>query len=284
MPFKNEENHAVIIIPAHNEEGSIRKLLDALTENNWADSYKIIVSCNGCTDNTASIVRSYRNVTCFETQTPSKVNAINVAEQEVCSYPRIYIDADVVINNNSVIKLIERLNEVEAASIAVPVAVINVLHSSFFVRRFYQAWQATRFVKVDGHGCGVYALNKNARKLFEDFPDLIADDGYVRYILPKSAIIRVEDSVSRVNAPRDLHSLLGITTRSKLGNIQLAHTILRKPQCLKGQKTFISATSLVNKIIYFCINMYALIMARHKAKNLDCYKWQRDNTSRQSTE
>lgn len=281
MTPKKEAERAVIIIPAHNEEASIGKLLDALTKDNWHESYKIIVSCNGCTDNTASIARSYTDVICLETSTPSKTHAINEAEKMVNGHPRVYVDADILIDKNSIIKLIECLRNTEEASIAVPKAIINLNSSSFFVKRFYYAWVNTRHFKKDGHGCGVYALNKKARQIFNDFPQLISDDGYVRYILPENSIIRLEDSSSQVNAPRDLYSLLKITTRSKLGNIQLSRAIPKEKTDSTPEKTFVKSTSLANKIIYFSVNLYAWIAAHRKVKTLETYKWQRDETSRQ---
>jgi len=50
-------------IPAYNEEGNIAYLLDSLLRQK-AISYKlieIIVMCDGCTDNTASIVKTYKD-------------------------------------------------------------------------------------------------------------------------------------------------------------------------------------------------------------------------------
>lgn len=284
MISKKEAERAVIIIPAHNEEASIGKLLDALTKGNWFESYEIIVSCNGCTDDTASIARDYAGVVCLETSTPSKIHAINEAEKIANGHPRIYVDADILIDINSIIKLIEYLKKTKKASVAVPTAIINLSNSSFFVKKFYHAWLNTRYFKNDGHGCGVYALNKEARQTFNEFPQLISDDGYVRYIFPENSTIRLEDSTSRVNAPRDLNSLLKITTRSKLGNIQLSRTIPKEKIDSKPKKIFIIPTSLASKVVYFGVNLYALIMAHRKVKSLENYKWQRDETSRQSAE
>lgn len=47
-----------IIIPAHNAANHIRKALDSIESQSFRD-YELIVVCDSCTDNTASIARSY---------------------------------------------------------------------------------------------------------------------------------------------------------------------------------------------------------------------------------
>ena len=47
-----------VIVPAHNAEGFIRKALDSVKMQEF-DDYELIVVCDSCTDNTASIAREY---------------------------------------------------------------------------------------------------------------------------------------------------------------------------------------------------------------------------------
>ena len=51
-----------VIIPAHNAENHIRKLLDSIACQSF-DSYEIIVICDNCTDNTEQIAREYGAIT-----------------------------------------------------------------------------------------------------------------------------------------------------------------------------------------------------------------------------
>ena len=46
-----------IIIPANNEEKYIEKTINSIKEQSFKD-YEIIVVANGCTDNTAEIVKN----------------------------------------------------------------------------------------------------------------------------------------------------------------------------------------------------------------------------------
>lgn len=92
---------ATIIVPAHNEATVIKPCLDSLVQQAGVD--QIIVACNGCTDQTAEIVRThYPQVTCLDLAIPSKVNALNEAEQHVKSWPVFYIDADTRLSSHAI--------------------------------------------------------------------------------------------------------------------------------------------------------------------------------------
>ena len=92
-----------IIVPAHNEEQVIGRTLRVLLEvphrpGNW----EIIVVANGCTDGTADIARTlHTDVQVVETTVPSKANALNLGDKAATSFPRIYLDADVVLSMQS---------------------------------------------------------------------------------------------------------------------------------------------------------------------------------------
>lgn len=57
-----------IIVPAHNEENVISATLDVLVPGVDIGALEIIVVCNGCTDETVTIVKAYGDrVCCIET-------------------------------------------------------------------------------------------------------------------------------------------------------------------------------------------------------------------------
>jgi len=95
-----------IIIPAHNEEVTIASTIEALLTSSTQLEIDLIVVCNGCSDNTVSIVESYGDkVTCLETGISSKTNALNMGDNVAKYFPRIYLDADVVLTAGSAEKL-----------------------------------------------------------------------------------------------------------------------------------------------------------------------------------
>ena len=86
-----------IVIPAYNESVSIAKCLHSVFSQTLDEPMEVVVVCNGCTDNTAEIARAFRpEVTVIETTVGSKVVALNLGDEAVTSFPRIYLDGDMV--------------------------------------------------------------------------------------------------------------------------------------------------------------------------------------------
>jgi len=60
--MNNSLNNITVIIPAYNEETSIKKVLNEIKENIDNDLYEIIVVDDGSNDKTAEIVSSFDSV------------------------------------------------------------------------------------------------------------------------------------------------------------------------------------------------------------------------------
>src|ERR1700733_15288658 len=91
-----------VIIPALNEATTIRRCLDALLVGFAPGELDIVVSCNGCTDGTANIVRSsWPAVQGIAATKASKPAALRATDETLSVFPRIYLDADVVLPSTS---------------------------------------------------------------------------------------------------------------------------------------------------------------------------------------
>src|SRR5688500_10442289 len=87
-----------IIIPAHNEASVIGRCISALLRGAGPDELQIIVVCNGCSDDTESVVRRFGNaVELIVTPVASKIHALNLGDAAAKLFPRFFVDADVVL-------------------------------------------------------------------------------------------------------------------------------------------------------------------------------------------
>ncbi|KDE39242.1 Glycosyl transferase, group 2 family protein [Nitrincola lacisaponensis] len=272
---------AAIIIPAHNEERNIGRLLTLLTEHDWLNHYNIYVCCNGCTDKTEEIVRSFDGVNVISTETPSKINAIRLVERLNIDYPRIYIDSDISIDKDSVIKIVDYLSDQNEPYLAVPQPHIDTSKSALAVKKFYSVWIHTTHCVDDGYGSCVFALNESARKLFDEFPEVISDDGFVRGIVPAGNISVIEGAISTVSPPKTLGGLIKIKTRSKLGNYELKQLGYDIYQSVSGKPKHYKYVGASSMFVYYFVNLISAFYAGWKLKKLKNYVWQRDDTSRQ---
>ena len=222
-----------VIIPAHNEENVIASTLDALVAGVDTGILEIIVVCNGCSDITASIVKGYGvKVQCLETSVASKTNALNLGDEVANFFPRVYLDADIVLSVEAVLALEKALADGRylVASTAMK---MDYGKASWWVRSYYDVWQQLPYVQEGMIGVGVFALSEKGRSRFGTFPDVIADDGFVRASFTNKERVSVEDFHSIVRAPVNLAGLIKIKSRSRLGRYELA---LKFPDLFANEK------------------------------------------------
>jgi len=274
-----------IIIPAHNEAAVIGQTLQGLLRQ-VGEGDEVIVVCNGCSDDTAAVARRFEpRVTVLETEVPSKTNALNLGDRRARSFPRVYLDADVVLGNGALAEIVRALASGRWLAVS-PDPVMNLDGASWAVRAYYDIWLALPYCRSGMIGAGVYALSEAGRARFADFPAVIADDGYVRAMFRESERGRVESAHSTVRAPASLAWLMKIKTRSRLGAMELA---MKFPGLLSNEvKDYSGALRglIANPLkwpkvlVYLYVNLVSRKLARQRLKDLSGYRWEKDLSSR----
>lgn len=276
-----------VVIPAHNESSVIARTLTALTTEAADDELEIVVVCNGCTDDTAAIAKSFgRPVRVVETELANKTHALNLGDQSARAFPRVYIDADVVISLSALRALARRLQKGDVIAVA-PQPYFDLTGCSWPVRAFYDIRCRMPSFKEGIGGSGVYALSENARRRFAEFPNVVADDAYVRSQFKPSERETLSCFTSTVSAPRSLRNLIAIETRADFGNFQVA----RLYPSLWSNMGRTNNAALIALFRHpplwprLSVYMYVRITARRRARLMavsDNFKWERDATSRES--
>lgn len=209
-----------IIIPAHNEAQVIGRLLSNLLEGAGSDELEVIIVCNGCSDDTAERARRFGNrVRVIETPTPGKSHALNLGEGAARFFPRFYVDADVVLTLD-VVREVVRVMEQSGVLAAAPVMRFDLTARNWFVRAYYEVWARMPYIQ-EGLVAGAYALTEAGRSRFDRFPDLTADDAFVRLHFRPHERATVHSCSFVVVPPATLWTLIRIKTRSHFGNRQL---------------------------------------------------------------
>lgn len=219
-PFGASGPIASIVIPAHNEEAVIARTLSTLLADARRGEFDIVVVCNGCTDATQSISEGFadRGVRTISIQTPSKIAALNAGDREVQAMPRVYLDADVRITADSVRKLVATLNA--GALVAAPRAQLDVDQCSALVRAYFTVWSELGHVNR-GLGSGVYALSRDGRARFDDFPSVMGDDYFIYCLVDEDDRISPVDAVATVVPPQTIKDLAKRRLRIEKGNAEI---------------------------------------------------------------
>lgn len=273
-----------VIVPAHNEERTIGRLLHALCAGDPDGALEIIVVCNGCSDDTAGAARAVSGrITVLEISTASKVAALNAGDAATQVFPRAYVDADTEVSAQALLALAEPLDRPGVVLTAAPRMVVATDGASVLSRMYHAVWRQTPYVRSGPIGCGVYVLSEAARARFDQFPAVIADDLYVERLAGEEHRLIDPDHTFTFHAPRTIEGLLSRMTRATLGNLQLQAVYGMEPGT--GSPRGLLANIAPRPWLWPALVVYVAIRARAERRarqRLEAgeFSWGRDTTTR----
>jgi Glycosyl transferase family 2 len=205
-----------VVIPAHEEAAVIGRCLDALFTGFMPGELDVVVVCNGCTDQTAAVARSCGHpVRVVELASASKPAALRVGDAAASTFPRLYLDADVMLPGSAARRVLQRLRS--GAVAARPPIRYDSEASSAPVRSYYRARSRVPAVLGSLWGAGVYGLSAAGRRRFGTFPDLVADDLWVDGLFDSGEVEIVDCAPVVVVAPRRSRDLVRVLRRVYVG-------------------------------------------------------------------
>jgi glycosyltransferase involved in cell wall biosynthesis len=267
------------VIPAHNEEDVIGRCLDALRHNSVGDELEIIVVANGCRDATAERARrAAPDATVVELDTASKVAALNAGDQVARVFPRAYVDADVEMSADSLRALADTLSNGNVLC-AAPRMEVRLDDRPWFVRSFYRAFMSLPYGADDLVGNGVYALSEQGRARFEAFPNITADDLFVRNLFTRSERLSVQSASFLVHPPRTITGLLAIRERAYRGNREynLAFVSNAEGTLDRGRMARVALRMPIATAVFVGVNLLARLRLRVRRTPV---RWERDDSGR----
>ncbi len=277
-----------VVIPAHNEAKVIVSCLNCLLPKLPSDNLEVIVVCNGCTDNTADLARRVsEKIRVIETDITSKTDALNLGDRAATGFPRFYVDADVLLPWESIVKVSAELQRRDIFA-AAPRMAVDVSKRNWFIKSFYKVWLSLPYCRTGMIGSGVYALNEAGRRRFTHFPEITSDDGYVRLLFAQRERETVHSCSFFVRPPKTLAGLVAIKTRAHFGNLELR---IKYPALWKNEQA--DHKSSLKQMLRnprwwpaICVYTFVKVMARIKARRRlafgDHRKWERDDSARES--
>ncbi|WP_225847056.1 glycosyltransferase family 2 protein [Streptomyces sp. HPF1205] len=210
-----------IVIPAHNEAPVIGRLLDALLSGP-ADgpAPDVVVVCNGCTDDTAKAA-ARPGVRVVEVPLPSKHDALRTGDAHARGFPRLYVDADVVIGAADVRALAETVAGGGPVLAAAPARDLPMTGCAWPVRAYYRVWQRLPAVREGLFGRGVIAVSREGHARLAALPPLMADDLAASLAFAPGERRVVEQARVTVRPPRTWADLIRRRVRADTSSAQL---------------------------------------------------------------
>lgn len=211
------------MIPAHNEGQVIGRLLDSLLDQASPGELDIVVVCNGCTDDTAQVagLRGPSGVRVVESPVPSKHVALRLGDEHAHGFPRLYVDADVVLGTADVRALTEALRESAGVLAAAPERDLPMTGCAWRVRAYYQVWQRLPSVREGLFGRGVIAVAEAGHERLASLPPLMADDLAASLAFAPDERVVVRTARVLVHPPRTWADLIRRRIRAATSTTQL---------------------------------------------------------------
>jgi glycosyltransferase involved in cell wall biosynthesis len=276
-----------VIIPAYNEAFVIDRCLSAMVRDAEPGELEIVVVANNCSDDTAARARAHGAlVKVVETPIGSKIHALNLGDEAAVGWPRLYVDADIVVSTQALRDVAAMLGEGSPLVVAAPTAVVDYQGRSRLVQSFYKVWTQLPYFTEGVIGAGFYAFSKQGRERFGKWPDIIADDEYARLMAAPSERRVHRGHTFTITPPTQLRMVAKIQTRARAGLYQLHAQF---PELLRNETTNPARTLKViagrpdlwvHAPIYLGVMSFAKMMAHRKLRKGQQKVWERDETAR----
>lgn len=274
-----------VIIPAYNEEASIARTLRGVLCD-ATDDLEIVVVANASTDRTAEIARSLDSrIQVIETDVPGKCHAINLGEQAIHTFPRIFLDADIELKPGAVPELLTNCGRPHP--IVSPLPVYNMRKTTIGMRMFMRA---EGFNHYFGHGApngsGCFVLTEEGRSRWDTFPEIMADDAFVQGHFQPFEAITIREAIAIVMPPRDIPALIKVRGRVRRGIYEMFEKF---PELVANHESQVGGSltrMLVRPWEWTSLGIYSFVKIRERqlAKTqtaLGQESWVRDETTRQ---
>jgi len=282
-----------IVIAARNEAAVVGRCLDAVLAGAGPGEFDVTVVANGCTDATAQVAAARPGVRVLELAGGGKVAALNAGDAVAVGFPRVYLDADIVIPAAGVRALGDALavaGEGPGAGVLAVTArrVVDVSRSPLLVRSYYAVNSRLPVFQDALFGRGVVALSAEGRGRFDRFPDVVADDLFLDSLFTAAEKREVGSVSARVAAPRRTRDLLRRLVRVRRGNASLRAALAASGSYGTGRgpawSSWLRDVALRDPALipaaacYAAITVTACVLARLPQRP---GAWGRDDSSRQ---
>lgn len=282
-----------VVIAAHNEASVLGQCLERLLADAAPDELTVVVVANGCTDDTASIARAH-GVHVIELPQPGKAAALNAADRSEPGYPRLYLDADILLRTDDVRALLRAVApaaptaptapSAPASLAAVPQRHLAVEGRPLLVRCYYAVHTRLPVFQQSLFGRGAIAVSEQGRARFAEFPDELGDDLFLDSVFAQHERHVVAEVTSVVQAPLSTRALLRRLVRVRRGNRELSrhavhgHTVRQSDRWAWLRDVVRRDPRLLPAgLVYAAMTVTAEVQARRSVGSTD---WGQDTSTR----
>ncbi|MFF2275649.1 glycosyltransferase [Agromyces sp. NPDC058126] len=273
-----------VVIPAHDEEVALPRLLRPLLEDAHPGEFRVLVVCNGCTDGTAEVAATFAGVEVLSIPTASKYAAIEAGGAATDAFPIVFVDADVALDTTALRALVATLRDDGGILATAPRRRLDRAGVSMPAKWYYDVWERLPQVRTGLFGRGVIALSEPGWARVSALPRYTADDAaFSDAFRPEERTITL-GAESRVWPARTWTSLLKRRIRA-IGGMRELRAAGRSPESSATHPRDLAAIvvrepRMLLRMPVFLLMTVAARSAERRARRSGRSGWLRDETSR----
>lgn len=226
-----------IVVPVRDESGSLIETVPPLWKAAARHSARIVWVCNGCTDDSAEVIRRLTAGAGEVVELPDggKAAALQAGDTVLGGlFPRVYVDADVRMTKDALGHLLAELEEpgldLTAASVTYDLSAAS--RASAAITR---CWVALPYARMAAFQQAV-GISARGRSLWDQWPDIIGDDIFMAAMVSPSRRRIVADAVVTTRPPANFAGWVRMRTRWRCGERQLRQMGIAPP-ATPGQRS-----------------------------------------------
>ncbi|MBN2629254.1 MAG: glycosyltransferase [Rhodobacteraceae bacterium] len=223
-----------IIVPLRNEAAMLPVTVPKLLAATTGDSARIIWVCNGCSDNSAAVIRRLAGSAAevIELAHPGKTAAMQAGDEALGTlFPRLYLDADTWLNPGDLAGLMKPLF-CGRADLVAPRLRFDTTGASALSARIGACWMSLPYAQTAAFS-NALGLSSAARALWDRWPEITGDDIFVSAMVPGHRKLIVSEALATIGMPDSFAGWIRMRARWLRGEAELARLGLspaRPPQ------------------------------------------------------
>jgi glycosyltransferase involved in cell wall biosynthesis len=252
-----------VVVPVFNELSVLQLSVPALLLELESHDVELVYVCNGCVDGSAKYLRETlagRGLV-VDLAEASKTEALNRGDAVATSFPRFYLDADVVVSVGVFEQLLSVLKSGRFDLVS-PHVLFDKSLSSKLAAMIMGVWESLPHGQLDGFH-HLLGLSRRGRQLWGRFPRITGDDAFITSHIPTERRKVVTEAVVSTWAPRTYWSWVKVRARWARGHRELREMGIREPQTPSQGKALLRLLGRVSSwpgvLLYLSARSFGLI-------------------------
>lgn len=263
-----------IVVPVRNEAALLPLTVLRLLSATAGENARIVWVCNGCSDDSAAIIRHLAgpDAEVIVLPLPGKIAALQAGDTALGDlFPRFYVDADCWIGPGGLAPLVHALHAGDADLVA-PALDYDVSRSSWLSARIAACWLALPHGSSLAYSM-VLGVSAAGRARWGRWPDVTGDDIFVSATIPAARRLRIAGALATSFAPADFAGWIRMRARWRRGEVELAAMGLSVPRHPRQYRALFSQLLRPDTAIGAWAFVAARLAAQHQARPSATTAW-----------